>query len=57
MTKVVPSATDGEVVAVPKTLDSATVNWSDRPVPEDGGVTRVSVELNVQDFKVDTHNG
>ena len=26
MTKVVPSATDGEVVAVPKTLDPATVN-------------------------------
>ena len=57
MTKVVPSATDGEVVAVPKTLDPATVNWSDRPVPADGGVTRVSVELNVQEFKVDTHNG
>ena len=57
MTKVVPSATDGEVVSVPKTLDPATVKWSDRPVPADGGVTRVSVELNVQDFKVDTHNG
>ena len=57
MTKVVPSATDGEVVAVPKTLDPATVKWSDRPVPADGGVTHVSVEINVQDFKVDTHNG
>ena len=51
MTKVVPSATDGEVVAVPKTLDPATVKWSDRPVPADGGVTHVSVEINVQDFK------
>ena len=57
MTKVVPSATDGEVVAVPKTLDPATVKWSDRPVPAGGGVTHVSVEINVQDFKVDTHNG
>ena len=57
MTKVVPSTTNGEVVAVQKTLDPATVNWSDRPVPADGGVTRVSVEINVQDFKVDTHNG
>ena len=57
MTKVVPSTTDGEVVAVPKTLDPATVKWSDRPVPADGGVTHVSVEINVQDFKVDTHNG
>jgi len=57
MTKVVPSANDGAEQAVPKTLDPATVNWSDRPVPADGGVTRVSVELNVQEFKVDTHNG
>ena len=57
MTKVVPSANDGAEQAVPKTLDPATVNWSDRPVPADGGVTRVSVELNVHDFKVDTHNG
>ena len=57
MTKVVPSANDGAEQAVLKTLDPATVNWSDRPVPADGGVTRVSVELNVQDFKVDTHNG
>ena len=57
MTKVVPSATSNGVETVPKTLDPATVNWSDRPVPADGGVTRVSVELNVQEFKVDTHNG
>ena len=57
MTKVVPSANDGAEQAVLKTLDPATVNWSDRPVPADGGVTRVSVELNVQEFKVDTHNG
>ena len=57
MTKVVPSATSNGVETVPKTLDPATVNWSDRPVPAGGGVTRVSVELNVQEFKVDTHNG
>ena len=57
MTKVVPSANDGAEQAVLKTLDPATVNWSDRPVPAGGGVTRVSVELNVQEFKVDTHNG
>ena len=55
MTKVVPSVTNEEVVAVQKTLDPATVKWSDRPVPAGGGVTRVSVELNVQEFKVDTH--
>ena len=58
MTKVVPS---GAAEAVPQgefvSLDPATVKWSDRPVPEDGGVTHVSVELIVQDFKVDTHNG
>ena len=61
MTKVVPSATDGETT-VPKgefvSLDPATVKWSDRPVPEDGGVTHVSVEIIVEEgFKVDTHNG
>ena len=39
MTKVVPSANDGAEQAVPKTLDPATVNWSDRPIPADGGVT------------------
>ena len=58
MTKVVPSTTNGAETTVPKTLDPATVKWSDRPVPEDGGVTHVSVELIVEEgFKVDTHNG
>jgi hypothetical protein len=57
MTKVVPSATNGAEMGTVVSVDPATVKWSDRPVPEDGGVTRVSVELIVQDFKVDTHNG
>jgi len=57
MTKVAPSATAGAELLVPDKLDPATVKWADRPVPADGGVTRVSVELNVTEFKVDTHNG
>ena len=57
MTKVAPSATAGAELLVPDKLDPATVKWADRPVPADGGVTLVSIELNVMEFKVDTQHG
>jgi hypothetical protein len=53
ITEISEVADDGDVAP----LDPATIDWSSRPVPAGGGVTKVSIELNVTSFKVNTQAG